>query len=68
MAAFITPPGPGEDSRDLWRKVAECADVLNALQHMTAVVEGGGVHMTGELSVSGDASVLKIQDKKEVSN
>ncbi len=67
MAAFITPPGENEDARTLWRKVAECVQVLNAIQNMKVVIEGQ-VHMLGELSVGGGSSVLKITEGREVSN
>jgi hypothetical protein len=66
-AAQISPPGKNEDVRLLWRKVAECIEVLNALQNMTVVVEGK-VHMQGKLEVTGDSSRVKILDSKEVSN
>jgi hypothetical protein len=66
-AAQITPPGPSEDARKLWRKVAECIDAVNAIQNMTVVIEGK-VHMQGKLTVSGGSSLLKITDAKEVTN
>jgi hypothetical protein len=67
MAAQITPPGPNDDSRQLWRKVMECIEVVNAIQNMTVVVEGR-IKMLGELSVAGGQSILKITEAKEVNN
>lgn len=67
MAIQITPPSANEDARELWRKVAECANVLNALQNMTIVIEGK-VHMLGRLDVSSGASVLRIIEGSEISN
>ena len=66
-AAQLQEPGKNEDVRLLWRKVREAIKVLNALQDMTAVIEGK-VHMQGKLEVTGDSSRLKILDTKEVSN
>jgi hypothetical protein len=67
MAAQIMPPAAGSDSRQLWRKVDECIEVINAIQNMTVIVEGR-VKMLGELTVAGGQSVLKITEAKEVSN
>jgi hypothetical protein len=58
---MITPPSSGEDVRQLWRKVAECVDALNALQNMTCKVEGQ-VTMEGRL----EGNVLKIKEAKEI--
>lgn len=62
---MITPPNPNEDVRDLWKKVAECVQVLNAIQNMKVIVEGKVV-MQGQLDVGGNASKLSIRENKEV--
>lgn len=67
MAVAITPPGANDDVRKLWRTVAQCVDVLNAISNMKVVVEGR-VHMLGQLEVSGNSSTLTIQEGKEVAN
>lgn len=65
MAAQISKPAEGEDVRVLWRKVAEIAGVVNALQNMTVLVEGK-IRMTGKLNVSQGSSELKIVENTEV--
>jgi hypothetical protein len=62
---MITPPQQNEDVRTLWRKVAECADALNALQNMKVVVEGK-VKMLGQLEVGEGGCTMRIRDAKEV--
>jgi len=64
---MLTAPGADDDARQLWRTVAECVKMLNAISNMTVVVEGK-VHMIGQLTVSGDASRLDIKEAREVSN
>jgi hypothetical protein len=56
----MIPTSIPEDCRELWRVVAECIDVLNALQNMTVKVEGLEERMTGKLEISGGACILKI--------
>lgn len=49
-----------DDCRELWRVVAECIAVLNALQNMTVKIEGLEERMTGKLEISGGSCILKI--------
>lgn len=49
-----------DDCRELWRVVAECIDILNALQNMTVKVEGTEERMEGKLEISGGGCILKI--------
>ena len=65
---MITPPTANEDCRTLWRKVAECATVINALSNMKVIVEGQLVNMIGDLKVGDGDSVVKVTDNKEVAN
>lgn len=65
MPVQITPPTQNDDCRELWRKVAECIGVINAIGNMQVTVEGR-VHMTGKLEVSGDSSTLEIKEPKEI--
>ena len=62
---MITPPDPNDDVRNLWKKVAECIEVLNAIQNMKVIVEGKVV-MQGQLDVGGNSSMLSIRENKEV--
>lgn len=62
---MIAPPNPNDDVRNLWKKVAECVQVLNAIQNMKVIVEGKVV-MQGQLTTSGESSQLAIRENKEV--
>jgi hypothetical protein len=61
----MIPTNIPNDCRELWRVVAECVDVLNALQNMTVKVEGK-VRMIGKLDVKEGSSILQIEEKSEV--
>jgi hypothetical protein len=61
----MIPPNIPEDCRELWRVVAECIEVLNALQNMTVRVEGK-IHMLGRLNMSSGSCELVIEEKTEV--
>lgn len=62
---MVISPDIPEDCRELWRKVAECIDVLNALQNMTVRVEGR-IRMQGKLEVGTGSSKLTIEEGSEV--
>lgn len=62
---MITPPSGNDDVRNLWQKVAECVEVLNAIQNMRVIVEGK-VRMLGQLEVGGQGSRLTMRENKEV--
>ena len=61
----MIPKSIPKDCRELWRVVAECIDVLNALQNMTVKVEGK-VRMIGKLDVQGGHCTLVIEEHTEV--
>lgn len=61
----MIPTAIPEDCRELWRVVAECIDILNALQNMTVRVEGKK-RMIGRLDVKAGSCVLIIEEHSEV--
>jgi hypothetical protein len=62
---MIAPPTANDDVRDLWKKVAECVEVINAIQNLKVIVEGK-VYMTGQLDVGGNSARLSIRENREV--
>jgi hypothetical protein len=58
---MMIPNDIPEDCRQLWHKVAECIEVVNALQNMTVRVEGR-LRMTGKLTVSDGSAQLVIEE------
>jgi hypothetical protein len=63
--AFLTPPAQGDDVRELWRIVADCVDKLNALENMTASIEGPE-RMVGKFTVGAGSCELKFESSQQV--
>jgi hypothetical protein len=56
-----------DDCRELWKKVVECVDVLNALCNMNVKVEGQH-KMIGKLEVKSGSSLLTIEEHTQIGN
>lgn len=61
----LPAPGPGEDSRDLWRYVAELVAACNALMNMTVLFDGQ-IRLIGKLEMREGSCVLHINSNTEV--
>lgn len=64
MARFITPPKQGEPVLELYKKVVECAEAINAMRNMTGEIRGG-ISMNGKL---GPDMVFRFTENTEVGN
>lgn len=59
---MITPPQQGEPVDELWRKVRELTDIVNALLNEQVSGAINGAPISGNRQVSGGTSMLVIQN------